>query len=75
MKLVPNWRQSWRMYSMWLSAAIVGLATLETFMPELQQYLPPKVYAALGAAVMVARIVQQAKLAVEAANAGTDKQG
>lgn len=69
MKLVTNWRQAWRMYSMQLSALIVVLATLETFLPQLQPLLPPKLYAGLGVAVMVARILQQAKLAVEAANA------
>lgn len=69
MKLIKNWRQAWRMYSMWLSALIVLLATMETFMPQLQPLLPPKVYAGLGVAVMVARLIQQAKLAVEAANA------
>lgn len=75
MKLIPNWKKAHRMYTMWLATAIVGLATLESFMPQLQQYLPPKVYAALGLAVMVARILQQAKLAVDAANADADKQG
>lgn len=69
MKLVKNWRQAWRMYSVQLSALIVVLATMETFLPQLQTLLPPKVYAGLGVAVMVARILQQAKLAVEAANA------
>lgn len=69
MKLVKNWRQAWRMYSVQLSALIVVLATMETFLPQLQPLLPPKVYAGLGVAVMVARILQQAKLAVEAANA------
>lgn len=76
MKLVKNWRQAWRMYSMWGSALIVFLAALQTFMPELQEMLPPKVYAGLGIFVMAARVVQQAKLAVqEAANADADKQG
>ena len=69
MKLVKNWRQAWRMYSVQLSALIVVLATMETFLPQLQPLLPPKVYAGLGVAVMVARILQQAKLAVESANA------
>lgn len=74
MKLIANWRQAWRMHSMRLAALIVVLASLETFLPQLQAYLPPKVYAILGGAVMVARIIQQAKLAVEAANADADKQ-
>ena len=69
MKLIPNWRQAWRMYSVRLSLLIVVLATMESFLPELQPLLPPKVYAGLGVAVMVARLFQQAKLAVEAANA------
>lgn len=72
MKLITNWQKAWRMSSMQLSALIVALATLQTFMPELQAMLPPKVYAALGVAVMVARIIQQAKLSVEAANAPKD---
>lgn len=75
MKLIENWRKAWRMHSIQLSALIVVLAGLESFMPELQQYLPPKVYAALGLAVMIARMFQQAKLAVDAANADADKQG
>lgn len=69
MKLVTNWRQAWRMHSMQLAALIVVLASIESFLPQLQPLLPPKVYAGLGVAVMVARLIQQAKLAVEAANA------
>ena len=71
MKLINNWRQAHRMYTMWLASAIVILATMESFLPQLQPLLPPKVYAGLGVAVMVARLIQQAKLAVDSANADT----
>lgn len=69
MKLIANWRKAWRMYSIQLSALIVALASLETFLPQLQPLVPPKVYAGIGLAVIVARIVQQAKVAVESSHA------
>lgn len=65
MKLIPEWKRAWRLWSVKLSAATIALAGLESLLPQLAAVLPPKWYAWAVLAIGIARLIKQK----EAANA------
>lgn len=67
MKLIPNWRRAWRMYSMQAKAAAAAmLGSWQALPVEWQQHIPlPMVlYSAIGVLVLGAlgRLVDQPKV-------------
>lgn len=62
MKLIPNWKQSWRLWSVRLAALLALLSALEPLLPELSQALPPRWYAYLALAIAISRVVKQKDL-------------
>jgi hypothetical protein len=68
LKLIPNWRQAYRYVSVQLAALLTLLLSLEPVVPQITAYLPPHYAAYLSAAILVARIVQQAVTASKEAH-------
>lgn len=66
MKLIPNWRDAWRMTSVQISAVIAVLGVLESSWPLFQSVVSPVVFGVvttvLAIAVKVARVVYQPSL-------------
>ena len=58
-KLVPQWRSVWRMYSVWVMCLLGGLGALSDWMPLLREYLPGWLYVSMVAAGIAARIIAQ----------------
>ncbi|MCY1391428.1 hypothetical protein D3C76_966670 [compost metagenome] len=64
MKLIENWRQAWRFYSVQLAMliAVLGLLQIEV-LPLLREQMSPAVYAWLNVALAlvlgIVRLVQQ----------------
>jgi hypothetical protein len=62
MKLIENWKQAYKMLSVWVFALAGSLAGLEQFLPALEGKIPPLVYAGLMIFGIVARLVRQRSL-------------
>ena len=66
MKLIPDWRQAWKWFSVQAFAIIIALPMIWTAMPaDVKSYLPddwkPWIMVALAAAGIIGRIVDQNK--------------
>jgi hypothetical protein len=66
--LIPEWRSAWKFVSVQLAALLTLLLSLEPVVPQITAYLPPHYAAYLSAAILVARIVQQAVTASKEAH-------
>lgn len=65
MKLIPNWKSAWRYVSVQLAALMAILVSIEPFQPQIITVLPQHWQALLSIAILVARVVQQAKVVVK----------
>jgi hypothetical protein len=66
MRLVPDWRESWKWLSMRFTALIIALPVAWMAVPdEVKAYLPdewkPWIMVALGVCVFVGRVIDQTK--------------
>lgn len=59
MKLIPNWKQAHKLWSVRMAAVTATVAGLDWLVPTLSDMVPKWAYFALSASVVVARIVQQ----------------
>lgn len=66
--LIPEWKQAYKFVSVQLAALMTVLLGLEQFAPQIAAYLPPEWQLILSGAILVARIVQQAKVSVKEAH-------
>lgn len=64
LKLIPQWRQAYKYVSVQLAALLAILVSIEPFLPQITAYLPIHWQAYLSVAILVARVIQQAKVAV-----------
>lgn len=62
MKLISNWKDALKMFSVQAGSAIAVLGIAEQMLPQLQAVLPPATYGVLGILVMLARVILQPKL-------------
>ncbi|WP_431482227.1 DUF7940 domain-containing protein [Pseudomonas solani] len=66
MKLVPYWRNAWKLVSVQLIALITVLGGLREASEYLQQLLPPELYlkvnAGLAICALLARLIHQPKV-------------
>lgn len=66
MNLIPQWTQLWKMYSVQLASLMALLNMAAFFWPSFQALVSPELFAAvnalLGAAIAVARAIQQPAL-------------
>ena len=65
LRLIEEWRTAYKFLSVQLAALMAVLVSVEPFLPQMAAYLPPHWQAYLSVAILVARIVQQAKVAVK----------
>lgn len=63
--LIAEWRQAYKYVSVQLAALMAILVSLEPFVPQITAMLPPHWQAYLSIAILVARVIQQAKVAVK----------
>jgi hypothetical protein len=66
MRLVPDWREAWKWFSMQFAALIIALPVAWMAVPEeVKAYLPDKwkpwIMVALGVCVFLGRIIDQKK--------------
>lgn len=64
MKLIPDWKQAWRWFSVQALAAIVALPVVWAMLPaDVKAFLPdgwePWVFAVIAAAGIVGRVIDQ----------------
>jgi hypothetical protein len=63
MKLIPNWKKSWRRYSTWLALALPAMTVAREALPNLQDLIPLPQYkliaGVLGFAIVVAMNIKQ----------------
>lgn len=66
MKLVDNWKEAWRWWTVWGGIVIAVLSAVQLALPELHDKLPPGVFAyatlALGVAIPFLRVISQVKV-------------
>lgn len=63
MKLIPNWPEAYKWYSVHGALAVAIVSGLYALLPTLQSILPPTFYAismfVCGLAIIVLRVIQQ----------------
>lgn len=62
LKLIDGWKNAWKYVSVQLAAVLVFLPELLPYMGDVALYIPSNYVQILGAAILVARIVQQKSL-------------
>ena len=65
MKLIENWREAWKWFSVHIAAIMATLNALQATVPQIQAFLTPTqvayINAALGIMVIWGRLIQQSK--------------
>lgn len=60
--LIEDWRQCWKLASVYLSALLAALAAAYEYLPELQQYLPAGWVKWAFLTILFARLIRQASV-------------
>ncbi|MCR6667548.1 MAG: hypothetical protein NVV69_16400 [Methyloversatilis sp.] len=60
--LIEDWRQCWKLASVYLSALLAALAAAYEYLPELQQYLPAGWVKWAFLVILFARLIRQASV-------------
>lgn len=64
MKLIKNWPQAWKWWSVHGALAVAAISAVYAALPALQGIIPPTIYAwlmfGLGVAIILLRVLQQA---------------
>lgn len=63
--MIENWKEAYKMLSVWVFAIAGALAGLEQFLPALEGQIPPLVYVGLMILGIIARLIRQKNLATE----------
>lgn len=66
-KLIDDWKDSWKFLSVQLAAALALLDTAYEYLPAVQTYLPEGWVKWIALAVIVARVIKQRNEATNAA--------
>lgn len=65
MKLVDNWKDAWKWWSVWGGVIVAVLSAVQVALPDLRESISPEVFTyatlALGVAIPVLRVVSQSK--------------
>jgi len=64
MKLIPNWKDTWRFYSTWMAAAITAFPFAWQNLPDdIKTYVPedaePYIMAGMFVALLIGRVIDQ----------------
>lgn len=63
--MVDDWRHAWRWLSVWFAAALLALDEIAHHLPEVTEYLPKRWVSVLAVAILVGRVIRQAKPAAK----------
>lgn len=63
MELIKGWDQAYKLSSVQLSTAAAVVAAADQWLPAVAPYLPPWLSGLLAAAAIIARLIQQPKVA------------
>lgn len=66
-RLVPDWKQLYKKWSVWCMVAAFALLSLPDLLPQVAAYLPPEWAKWFALAGVVARAIKQGKDDVETA--------
>lgn len=66
-KLIEDWKQSWRFLSVQLAAALALLDVAYEYLPAVQSYLPEGWVKWIALTIIVARVIKQRNGATNAA--------
>ena len=58
-KVIPQWRGAWKMYSVWVMCLLGGLGALADWLPLLREYLPGWLYLSLICVGIASRLITQ----------------
>lgn len=58
-KLIPDWKEAWKFFSVQLAFVMLFLDILQSNMPELQPFLPDKWVSCISLAIIVTRLIHQ----------------
>lgn len=60
LKLIDDWRKSYKLYSMWIALAIMGLSILDVLLHQFTYTEVPRwIFYMTGPGVAIARVIQQ----------------
>lgn len=59
MKLITNWKQSYKLYSMWVAMAIMLVSILDVVLRQFGEQVPYWLFYMTGPGVVIARLVHQ----------------
>jgi hypothetical protein len=57
--LIPDWRDAWRFFSVWVAGAMAVLSSAWDYLPEIREYIPDGWVKWAALAVILARILRQ----------------
>lgn len=58
-KLIPDWKEAWKFFSVQLAFVMIFLDILQANMPQLQPFLPDKWVSYISLAIIVTRLIHQ----------------
>lgn len=64
-ELITGWRKAYKLSSVQLGTAAIIVAGADQWLPAVSAFLPPWLSSLLTAAAIIARLIQQPKLAAE----------
>lgn len=75
MKLIDDWKQAWRLFSVQVAAVLVALEVAGDYLPEIKEYLGDDYAKWVGLGIIVARVIRQAptRVAADARHGGPDR--
>lgn len=71
MRLIDDWKQAWRLFSVQAAAALVALEVVGDYLPEIKEYLGDDYAKWLGLTVIVARVIRQTPASVGSVTRGS----
>jgi hypothetical protein len=66
MRLIDDWKQAWRLFSVQAAAVLVALEVAGDYLPEIKEYLGDDYAKWVGLGIIVARVIRQAPAHVDA---------
>jgi hypothetical protein len=59
MKLIPDWREAWRYFSVQCAALLAFVSACYDYLPDVQAYLPEGWVKWMALVIIVARLIRQ----------------
>ncbi|WEM05529.1 holin [Ralstonia phage BOESR1] len=59
--LIDDWKRAWKFLTVWLAGALVAIDSAHDSLPLVKEYLPDGWVKYIAAAIIVARLIKQAR--------------